>query len=48
MSSKIWKSSLITKNIFGGVVNQIEPHHVVNIPIPLIPTLRTNELIENF
>ena len=27
----------ITKRIFGGVVEQIEPHHVQTIPVPLLP-----------
>jgi len=30
---------LLIRNIFGGVVDEIEPHHIANIPIPRIPEL---------
>lgn len=36
--SKIGQS-LLKKEIFGGVVNQIEPQHIGNIPIPRISSL---------
>lgn len=28
---------LLIKNIFGGVVDEIEPHHVAKVPLPRIP-----------
>ncbi len=31
--------SLLIKNIFGGVVDEIEPHHIKSIPIPRIQEL---------
>lgn len=30
---------LLVKNIFGGVVNEIEPHHIAKVPLPRIPEL---------
>jgi len=30
---------LLIRNIFGGVVDEIEPHHIANTPIPRIPEL---------
>ena len=30
---------LLIKNIFGGVVDEIEPHHVAKVPLPRIPEL---------
>lgn len=30
---------LLTKNIFGGVVDEIEPRHIAKVPIPRIPEL---------
>ena len=40
---------LITKNVFGGVVEEIEPNHIASIPIPRIPQLEaeiTTRVIE--
>ena len=38
LSSKIGQS-LLLKNIFGGVVDEIEPNHVGSLPTPRIPEL---------
>jgi type I restriction enzyme S subunit len=35
LSSKIGQT-FITKNIFGGVVDEIEPDHIAEIPIPML------------
>ena len=38
LNSRIGQPLLI-KDIFGGVVDEIEPNHIANIPIPRIPDL---------
>jgi len=35
---------LLTRKIFGGVVKEIEPSHISNIPLPLLPESDINEI----
>jgi len=36
--------SLLTRKIFGGVVKEIEPFHISNMPIPLLPKSDIEEI----
>jgi len=36
--------TLIKKHIFGGVVDEVEPNHIANIPVPLLPESDIKEI----
>lgn len=42
LSSKIGKA-LITQHIYGSVIQHIEPHHLYNLPVPILPERAMNE-----
>ncbi|MFA6400456.1 MAG: restriction endonuclease subunit S [Salinivirgaceae bacterium] len=44
LSSK-YGFSLLTQSSYGGVVKHIEPHHIANIPVPILP-IENQQLIQ--
>lgn len=42
--SSYFGHSLLTQSSYGGVVKHIEPHHIENLPIPILPRVKQVEI----